>query len=531
MIALLALATFATQTYLPAPDMPPGSDSRYHHTIIHAEECLEKGDFAGANKWLAMLPGTTVTFSVDLKHAPAKEKVAYEKLVTDALQRWVETTRLISLKKVASNAQLAFSFGEKLVDDPTAGVPYGVTIIAPEEPDGRGLDIVIGLNRGKPLKPATSADIFNAALKAMGQYLGVSSTPYEAFSTGPGLLSGTYRNAPSGDDTNTYKACFQAAQSLRDACKRHQRVHPKKASFVVPEDVDMGKVYRGDLVPFTFSIANNGADDLKVRVKPDCSCLTAVNLYNVQPGRTALGVGDMDTTHVTGDFAHKLLFYTNDPDHPMLTVPIHALVTEPQEILRKEGKYFVVPPGGGDYEAVIVPASDYPFTSKIGQVMAVPGDVKIEPFEGEYLGKQVKGFKAKIHIDDKFPVGRFGTQIRIDRWSPKNEKLNPIIWEVDVQRGIAALPDLVNMGDLDGGETFTVLLSRPYQPFKITSITSPDPHITITYKQTELAGEYSLQLKYVGGGALGSLEKPIKIKTDDKSQPEIDIPVQAVIRR
>nr|MCU0705336.1 hypothetical protein [Fimbriiglobus sp.] len=68
------------------------------------------------------------------------------------------------------------------------------------------------------------------------------------------------------------------------------------------------------------------------------------------------------------------------------------------------------------------------------------------------------------------------------------------------------------------------------EPFKVLEVTGADGGVSVTTKTEGARLQHTLKVD-VKAGAAGSLKKDVKIKTDNKDQPEVILPVSAVVTK
>lgn len=535
MLTLLLASTVAWRMAPPvdAPAMPAGTNPRFHRIALKVEDSLERGDFAGAKKLLELLPDSTITYRIDFRGVPLEKQRTIRAGVSAGLKVWEEGAKRFTAVPTEKNPEVVFSFQKELPFEGDIRLPKGVVVQGPESPGEGPFETIIGLTKGSPKAPASEGDIQAAVMRGIGEYLGLCEVPYDALATGPNLIPVNFSKRLIPQDSSTAQATWDAVNVLREAVRDKRRIKAQRPRAIIQkESINLGKLYRGRTATFGIQVFNPSQSLLKIRVLPDCSCLSAVPQVDAKPGTAAFARGSLDTSPVEGDFRHNIMVFTNDPEAPFFQVPIEATVVLAHKILRAEGSAFVVGKGGSDYEAVVVPAADFPFTAEAAQIYAVPGTVTITPFSGVFNGEKVdRGYKVSIHLDDTFPDGRFNTEIRISRRDAKLERMDPIIWPITVQKGIAAVPSTISWGEIKGGDETSFLVSRPLQPFQILSIELAEPTVKITWEPTKVKGEYKVKLAYKGGAPLGPSDTKIVIKTDDPTQPTLEVPLRVQFRQ
>lgn len=91
--------------------------------------------------------------------------------------------------------------------------------------------------------------------------------------------------------------------------------------------VDLGKVPKGDTIPHTFVIRNEGTADLVLtQVRPTCGCTVAEFDEVIAPGGTGEVRAMLDTTNFNGAISKTIIVSTNDVATPEIVLAIKASV-------------------------------------------------------------------------------------------------------------------------------------------------------------------------------------------------------------
>ncbi len=98
---------------------------------------------------------------------------------------------------------------------------------------------------------------------------------------------------------------------------------------VSPTNIDAGTLFVGDVGDGTLTVRNRGEAELVVTVDtlPDTVMVTSMRLVVPPSSEAALGV--MIAPDMGGMFAETLTLRTNDPDQPVVRIPLTAEVIEP----------------------------------------------------------------------------------------------------------------------------------------------------------------------------------------------------------
>ncbi len=109
--------------------------------------------------------------------------------------------------------------------------------------------------------------------------------------------------------------------------------------------LDLGSIYRGDVVERTVAIKNTGIDTLLLRgVQASCGCTgTILSDNRVAPGQTTSLRITFNSQNFRGPVHKSVTVYTNDPTSPAATIDFTAtilqeIVLEPQHFWFKDAE-------------------------------------------------------------------------------------------------------------------------------------------------------------------------------------------------
>lgn len=289
---------------------------------------------------------------------------------------------------------------------------------------------------------------------------------------------------------------------------------------------DGGTVEEGTVAQFRFAVANRGQVDLEItQVKPSCGCTVSKWDHTVKPGAQAVIEAHMNTEYFRGSVAKHLTVISNDPARPQVELTITARVMPLVNIQ----------PG----TAALLSVDDKPVTQeftlernggrpmKIVQVIPNAPYLKAEstplPGEGRY--------KLTVTATTDTPFGRSTVPLVVRTDLQKGGMLTFVL---TVDRGIVTVPPMVFYGllphDLKAPAQATVTLGRLSPAFHVMGVAVDDPRLKTKVETVREGAEYRVIVTYAGGWETGMKRQTLTILTDDPKQPEINIPIQAVVQ-
>lgn len=290
---------------------------------------------------------------------------------------------------------------------------------------------------------------------------------------------------------------------------------------------DNGTVEEGTLLKYKFTVKNTGNADLQIsQVKPSCGCTVPHWDKVIAPGKEGEIDAEVHTEHFRGAILKHLTVMSNDLKQPQLELSLTATITPLVEIT----------PG----PVALVTVDDKPVTQvftlertgghpmKILQVSPVASFLKTDltplPGEGRY--------KLTVTASADVPFGRSPTPILIKTDLPKAGDLT---LTMIVDRGIVTTPPMVYWalpsGDLKAPVQGVVTLIRQQGQFHVKNVSVDDPKLQTKLDTVREGQEYQVTVTYAGGWQADRTQKMLTVTTDDPKQPELKIPVMAIVQR
>jgi hypothetical protein len=164
---------------------------------------------------------------------------------------------------------------------------------------------------------------------------------------------------------------------------------------------------------------------------------------------------------------------------------------------------------------------------KVLQVTAAQSYVKTEltPLDGP--GR----YKLTVTVSPDVPWGRTPTQVIVQTDIPN---IATTMLTLIVDRGIVTTPPMVFFqappGALTAPQQATVTLLRQKGAFHLKGAALDDPKLQAKVETVRDGQEYRVTVSYAGGWEAGAVQKQLTITTDDPKQPEVKIPVHAMLQ-
>lgn len=534
--SLLSIAILgAPQEAVPTvPLVPAGTNRSFHEAVLAIEESMEKKDFAEAARRLKAMPRTELTITWDDSAVPADLRGAYAEARDKALKSWA-TVGLPAKIKIGEKGHLVFSFDKQLPDS-ELGVPKGAAHLFSFDPAEPRLRTVIGLHRGNPANRTIPAEVSNEVLNAISQYYGVevSKRPLGARYRTDLPTAAPFAASPS--DVFYVQRLQKVTESLKAGIDKKVPFKPSKPKlFVELSAIQTPPVVQGESQSFSLTVTNNGDGPMSLWVEPDCSCLAPTGPPVVQPGQTALVKVNVNTIDWVGKLRKWLYVYSNDLDFPYREIPVDVDIRPLFRVVHPGSPVLQMNELGAETEFYFWSPSPDKIKPLEAAIVGLKGNVEMEKWEGSMADPEMgeaamprKGYKFTMKIEPRTLFGRASAALTIKT----TNNIFPLVRGlVQVQKGIVALPERVYLGEIPKSTNLGMfILSKPEVPFKITKIETDNPHIKATFKPLKGEWEYRIDVEISSKVDFGFLNANIIVTTDDPNQPQVVVPLEAVVR-
>jgi len=533
MLAAIVFASLAFQSL--GPVLPPSCSSTFQSLVLSIEDALQKEDFALAKDRLRLLPKTEISFEWDDSKVPQNYRDEYRKARDQAFGIWkqrVPKMVFVSGKKT----DIKISFEPVLAVRPESGLPAGHVGFFSEDPGAPRLDYVIGLKRGRPLQASQVVDVFDDVACAVGMYFGIADGYATAYVMGPSDLLRVQRAAVSGTELTTLKLNMRAAKALQDAVENHVALIPAKSQLSIEKTtLEAPPSVQGDQVDFDMRVTNLGTGPLSFSMTPDCGCTVVTDPGEIAPQATRLLKMVVDTRLFKKDLEKHVILYTNDPSNPVKVVTLKIPIHPRFRFISPEGDTVLVPNTGKKFPLYLIPSSGEPLNPVSCKFDGLPGTVSMQRFHGMLADpeshegpKLLAGYKFIIDLKGNLPPGRSFATLQI---LTSNSDFPDLVWTMNAQKGIIALPDEVSMGQVGHVPcTKSFLVSGPGTGFKVLGVTTNTPNLTATARALAGSSDFVVDVTYDGKGKPGELIADVRVKTSDPSQPIVHAAIRAMIQ-
>lgn len=535
MHTLLLALTLSTQGVPLAPALPVGvgeACAANYHAVVAA---LERGDFSGARRHMALMPRLALTYSWDDAAVPAERNAEYRSAIARAHQAWTVGLPSLTLTS-APNADVRVSFVESLPPPEEGALPAGAAFFLPRDPSEPFVEAVIALKRMPDGRSTEVQDVANEFAFAIGAFLGLAPSPPGGGAMG--RYDGMHAMPPMGGplEFRTVRKLLSAVEALSKAIANKQRLRlPAPSASLQPLRLEHPPVLQGDPATFDLTLSNPGPAPLDVRILPTSGAIQIAAPTSIAPHASALVRVSLATKPQAGPIRAALYVYTNDPEQTLRVVPIECVIDPLYRILRAE-RGSIVEATGEDVETsvfvAINPSKPLQVTSV--QLFGVPGEASFQPWEGTLADFELaappaprKGYEVTVRLKAP-PLGAFVDATVVASTDAPGFEL--ITRTLRVQSGIVAHPSMLDWAELGREPRNSWILLERATDFRVLSVESNHPHLAASLSPIAFTGKRRIDVRYLGAADPGVLEASVTIRTDSERQPTLTIPVRAIIR-
>jgi len=296
--------------------------------------------------------------------------------------------------------------------------------------------------------------------------------------------------------------------------------------------LNLGFSDEGTQIEREIRIRNVGNADLIISdLRSTCGCVTArMHDKIIPPGRMRKAVLVFDTKQLTGAQTKYVYFQSNDPVSGVMSLGIDVFV-RPSKVLvsravslgdvrlRQRAKLtiYVRDPGDGSLKVDKV-VSDSP-------ILAASLS-RCKPADTNY-----PGYEVNLQMEAGAARGEFRSTVRLFTNLPK-EPVVTVLVTATITGGVEAFPEMLFFGRLKKGQeaSKSVTVSKADRtPFTIGKVDSPFEYLTVSVSSREDTKSYTLLAILEDNAPVGYIKGDVVIHTNNRDQPEIRVPVYALV--
>lgn len=525
---LLAVAVGVGQGTAPAiPDAVRPADKAAYNELVLA---LAGSKFDEAARLLGTLtPRSPAPVFVNSFAIPTPLRADYKRAIGAAIHAWNTAAPDLAkfvLTEKEEEAAIVIEFDRDVAEVRTRNLPSLVCLSVEAAPvQGKRRDIArLALNKPYEGLAHTPDCVTHVAGQALGSYLGLGPAENMESIMGPDIHGGIPSVvAPTPADVEAAKAVAAIRRKFAELVEKKQTIHmPRPVIQIDKTNLDAGPVWRGEVAKFEVEIRNNGDAPLEISAKPNCGCAVAEYDRVILPGKSGKLTAEMRTSGFKGPIQKAVDVTTNDPATPHIMLSLTADIRTAINVVPTEAPLILLQDEGPTrYEMSVTIEGKDPV--QIIRTVCPNPNVKLD-----LTKKDERHYDLVFTIAPEFPVGRASFIASLVTDSTREPQVAIV---AVTEKGILAMPPNVFLGLVAPATplpvTQDVVLTRKSGPFKVLKAESDDPALKTEIQEVRAGQEYRVKISYTGGWPSGLQRKMVKITTDDKHQPTIDVQVQA----
>lgn len=295
---------------------------------------------------------------------------------------------------------------------------------------------------------------------------------------------------------------------------------------------DFGSLYEGDVADHTFKCRNVGDKELSIsKVESSCSCVIVSAYSQTIP---AGGEGDiqilLDTSGQLGNLVRSLTITSDDPISPNVQVDISGYVKSAKLLASPSTVGFGKIRRSQSTEQVV-----YIPNRKGEEIRVESAKVNSQWLDAtlrESTEKDRPGYFISVSVKPGAPLGDIHEKLVITSNHPRQPKAElpisaTVTGNIDLDR------DTLFFGMVEHGkegEAKVNISNAGEEPLAIKRVDCPSRLLSFDIETKTNGKEFVLHRKLKNSAPAGLIKDVVTIKTNNPDQPEIQIPVMALVR-
>lgn len=296
---------------------------------------------------------------------------------------------------------------------------------------------------------------------------------------------------------------------------------------------DLGEVEKDKTTElfYIFKFKNAGDEDLIIsRVRACCGAKAMLlSEKTVPPGGEGKVKATVDIAGREGAQDYYVYVYSNDPITPVVKLYVKGIIKEglrviPENIFLghvkksalKVRKLCIIEPEGEEFKILKIETLSKHLSTRASRSTV----------------KNRKGWEVEVALKPDIPIGELNEKITIYTTSKKHPKIEiPVTG--NIKGDIEYYPNMFFLGSVKRGETSMsklTLSTAGKEHLKVERIENPLSHVSIAINPKIEGRKYELIASLKDNAPKGSIKGNIIVHTNNPDQPQIQIPVYALIR-
>ena len=307
-------------------------------------------------------------------------------------------------------------------------------------------------------------------------------------------------------------------------------------SGVFPERAyDFGNVARGSQIRHAFLLVNRTNSDIRIadwRTKCGCTAVR-VGARLIPPGTQTTVEATINTTNFQGPKASGLTLILDRPNWVEVDLNLTCFIRN--DIVMNPGQIDF----GGVRRSAKLPSVSLTMTYAGGRsdwdILKMKTQTDRIKAEAKEISRSADGqinWLITATLQPTVPNGYFKDEITLITNDSPAQTI-PVSVVANIQTGVSVTPSIINLGRVRPGQTVAntnvVHVRSAANPFTITKLTSDRPEIEPAESKPGSLSDHIVNLKFKAPEAAGPYHTVVKIETDLKEEPPVQIKVFATV--
>jgi hypothetical protein len=317
-----------------------------------------------------------------------------------------------------------------------------------------------------------------------------------------------------------------ALSGLRAApAQEAHEAKPKPVLAAVASELDAGEVVEGDEPHYKFTLMNHGDRPIKLRVVSFCGCTLSRYDPEIAPGGQGTVEATLNTAHMKGKVIKMIAVRAEEEAMGKVDLRVLATVRPLVNVSPSNAAFLVVKdhvPNRVEFTLTPEPGKGIQFTEVTSNSRFFLSRL-VPPTDPDGPTRLI------VSVTPDAPPGLLQANLAVTTSSPKVPRVGLV---VTGEKGIAVSPRTVYWGGISettGTAREEILLTKRGGRFAVRGVTCDDPAVRAAVETVADGSQYKVMVSYAGGWKAGRQRATLKINTDDPAQPEILVPVQALV--
>ncbi len=251
----------------------------------------------------------------------------------------------------------------------------------------------------------------------------------------------------------------------------------------------------------------------------------------IPPGQTGKIIATVDTKKYRGKLEKTINVVSNDPDNEKVMLHLYCSILG-VKILPATHAYFNAHLGESQTKELTVatlgqgPIDVHAIASKPNIMVHL---VKLNEPKPANLSDYWNQYKLLITIPENFPEGRFSESLTLAT-NCQYDKAIKIFVAGSVMPTVVVSPNVILLNDANHFQRAIKITKKFGAVLQISQVISDPPRLKADLIETKKGKQYSIKVAWSDIKSKGSFNGQIKIRTNDKQKPFINVPVNVTIK-